>query len=99
METNCAGETVTVVVPVAEPKLAEIVASPTSTPVTTPLAETIAMLVIEDNHVTVDVRTCVLPSVYVPVAVNCWTVPRASEEFAGAITMDCRAAGNTLIEA
>jgi hypothetical protein len=98
METNCAGETVTVVAPVMEPPLAEIVASPSSTPVTAPLAETIATLSMDDNHVTVDVRTCVLPSVYVPVAVNCWIVPSASDESAGVTAIDCRAAGNTVSE-
>ncbi len=30
------------------------------------------------------------PSRYVPVAVNCLTVPRATVEFAGVTTMDCK---------
>jgi hypothetical protein len=34
-----------------------------------------AMLVLEELHVTEEVRSCVLPSVYIPVAVNCKVPP------------------------
>ena len=40
---------------------------------------------------------CVLPSVYVPVAVNCWVDPKGSDGIAGVTTIDTRVAGVTEI--
>ena len=52
-----------------------------------------------DDHVTELVRFCVVPSVYVPVAVNCCVSPLAIERFAGVTAIDWSAAGTTVIVA
>ena len=67
---------------------AVMVALPEPTPLARPLSETVATdgaLVIHDTEV---VRSSLLPLVKVPVAVNCWIVPREIEGFAGAIAME-----------
>ena len=55
---------------VLPPELTVIVADPPAFAVTTP-ALTVATLVLELDHVPVEVRSLVLPSLYVPVAVYC----------------------------
>ena len=42
------------------------------------------------------VRSCVVLSVYVPVAVNCCSVPGAIDGFAGVTAIDTRTAGVTV---
>jgi hypothetical protein len=54
---------------------------------------TVALLEVQ---VTVEVTSCVLPSVYVPVAVNCWAKPRAIAGTCGTIAIDTSAAGFTI---
>jgi hypothetical protein len=50
----------------------------------------VATPVAVDDHVAVLVRSCVLPSLYVPVAVN-WSVPPvARERFGGVTAMDSK---------
>ena len=44
----------------------------------------------------VEVKSCVLPSVNVPVAVNCWFLPRAIEGDGGDTAIETRAAVVTL---
>src|SRR5215813_10206552 len=67
--------TVTVVVPVTEPLAPEIVAvpGPRVFPMPTRPAELFKSITVEslDDHLTVCVRSCELPSVSLPVAVNC----------------------------
>jgi hypothetical protein len=64
-----------VTVNVAEPMIpiveAVIVTLPCATPVANPLMLTVAVDVDEDVQVTALVRFCMLPLLYVPVAVNC----------------------------
>jgi hypothetical protein len=79
--------------------VAEIVVVPIATLAARPLVEIVAMLGEDESQVTVDVRSCVLPSLYVPVAVNCWVVPRPIEMSAGLTAMDCSTAGNTVSNA
>ena len=50
-------------------------------------------------HVTEFVRFCVLPSLYVPVAWYCWSVPSATEAVAGATDSETRAGTPTAIVA
>jgi hypothetical protein len=52
-------------------------AFPSDTPVTNP-ANTVAMPLPEEVQVAEEVRFCVEPSVYVPVAVNCVVLPMVS---------------------
>jgi hypothetical protein len=95
MDANCAGETVSVVDPIIEPFVAEIIVVPMVTLAARPAVEIVAVLVKDESQVTVDVRSCVLPSLYVPVAVDCCVVPRAIEMSAGVTAMDCSTAGKT----
>jgi hypothetical protein len=48
-----------------------------------------------EAHVAVDVRSVVELSVYVPVAANCWEVPKAIEGLGGVTAMDTRAGADT----
>lgn len=80
--------TVSEVEPVTEPRVAEMVVGPAVTPVTTPLASIVATAVADETHVTSAVKSRLLPSVYLPVAVNCCVVFTGIDD----------AAGETLIE-
>jgi len=48
----------------------------------------VATLGADELHAAVLVRFCVLPSLYVPVAVNCCVLPTAIEAFAGVTAID-----------
>lgn len=93
IETSVAGVTVNDVEPVTEPEEAEIVVEPTATLVALPPAAIVATPALEEFQVTDAVRSCVLPSVNVPVAVNACLVPSATDEFAGVTAIDTKAAG------
>lgn len=69
------GVTVSLVDPFTDPEVAVIVLFPGATPVTKPLALTVANAVDEEVQVAEFVKFCVLPSLKVPVAVNCCVVP------------------------
>jgi hypothetical protein len=83
MLTSVASVTVSVVEPaiIETGMVAVIVAVPIPSPLATPsLPEALETLAIEPDDVdqlTVFVRSCVLPSVYVPVAMKPWVVPFA----------------------
>jgi hypothetical protein len=64
-----AGVTVSVALPLIDPDAAVIVTVPLAIPVAVPPL-TVATAVLDDVHVALPVRFCVLPSVYFPVAVN-----------------------------
>jgi hypothetical protein len=64
-----AGVTVSVALPLIEPEAAVIVTEPLATPVAVPPL-TVATAVLDDVQVALPVRSCVLPSVYLPVAVK-----------------------------
>lgn len=71
MLTNVAGVTVRVAEPVMEPDVAVICVVPVAEVSASPRELTDAIAVFADAQLTWVVRFCVLPSVYVPVAVNC----------------------------
>jgi hypothetical protein len=96
METSAAGVTVSAVLPVMLPEVAEIVVVPAATAVARPLAAMVAVAVLDDAQVAVEVRFCVEPSVYVPVAVNCCVSPFAMLGFAGVTAMETSAAAFTV---
>ena len=54
-----------------EGSVAVIVAAPVATAVTRPFDDTVAVAVLEDDHVTDLVKLAVEPSEYNPVAVSC----------------------------
>jgi hypothetical protein len=80
--------TVSPVLPLTDPSVAEIVVVPVATAVARPPAATVATAVFDDAKVTWFVRLCVLPSEYVPVAVNCCVPPTVTVEFAGVTAIE-----------
>lgn len=77
-----------------------MVAFPLFTPVASPFEPEalliVAALVFEELHVTAVVKFWVVPSEYVPVAVNCLVVPLTIEGLAGVIAIEARVAGVTV---
>jgi hypothetical protein len=71
MDTTVAGVTVSVVLPLMLPELAWMVVEPVPAAVARPAVLTVATVTAEELHVAVLVRFCVVPSLKVPVAVNC----------------------------
>ena len=72
------------------PEVALMVVEPAPAEVARPALSMGATVVSEDVQVTDEVRSCVLPSEYVPVAVNCCVAPRVMLESAGAIVRETR---------
>lgn len=68
-------------------------------PVAVPMAKPAALILtaaeFDEAHVAVLVKFCVLPSVNVPIAVNCTVVPLATEELLALMVIDCRVAAVT----
>jgi hypothetical protein len=75
IETSAAAVTVNIVLAVIEPEAADIFVNPMPTVVANPCVFVallmVATVVVSELHCTVLVMFCVLPSVNVPVAVNC----------------------------
>jgi hypothetical protein len=85
-----------VVLPEIDPDDAIIVEEPAATPVARPLAFTVATPVFDESHVTCPVRSWVVLSEYVPVAVS-WTAPPTETlGFAGVIDIEERIADVTV---
>jgi hypothetical protein len=99
METSVGPETVSEVDEVIVFEVAVIVAVPCPALVARPLVPvvllTFATFAFDVAHVTTVVMSCVLPSVYVPVASNCSVVPNATVAFCGLTAIDTNAAGFT----
>jgi hypothetical protein len=96
IETKAAAVTVRLVEPTIEPEVALMVVVPTLALVAPPVALMVATLTVAEAHVTVLVRSWVLPSLNVPVAVNCWLVPRAIEGLLGFTVIEVRTAAVTV---
>src|ERR1039458_9637300 len=88
--------TVSVAVPCTVPEAAAIVVLPTIKPLARPAALIVATGSADELHVTDEVKACVLPSLYVPVAENCSGRPAGTVPFAGVIAMDISAADPTV---
>src|SRR3954451_13736540 len=76
--------------------VAEMFVEPRPWPVARPLPETVAAAVLEEFQVAELVRFWVLPSLKVPVAVNCSVLPLAIEVLGAVMLIDCRVAGVTV---
>src|SRR3990170_832664 len=87
--------TVSVTVAVRLPDWARTVAVPGARAVATPAEETLAMAGSRLVQVALAVRSWVVPSVLVPVAVNCWASPAGSVTAAGVMARLGRGAGVT----
>jgi hypothetical protein len=92
MDTSVAEVTIKEVVAEILPDAAVIVVCPVATEVANPLEPAallmVATAVSDEPQVTDAVKSCVVPSEYVPVAVNCWVVPMAILGFVGLIAME-----------
>jgi hypothetical protein len=95
IELRTAAVTVTVVAPDTPAWVAVMVVVPTPVPVTRPLGLTVARVRSAEVQLTECVRSWVLPSEKVPVAVSCREVPLAMEGPAGVTAIDVRTAGVT----
>lgn len=96
IETSAAGVTVSSVEVVTLPDVAVMFAVPVPTLLAIPALLIVAVEGVSDDHVTVLVRFCVLPSVNVPAAANCCCVPSASEGVAGVMASDTKTAELTV---
>ena len=97
MDTNAAAVTVKVVDPVNPAELALTFAVPVPMLVASPVVFTVALVAVLEVHVADELKSCVLPSLNIPVATNCCFVPKAIEGFAGVTAIDSKAAAVTLI--
>lgn len=88
--------TESVVLPEIVPETASILVDPLPTAIARPVLLIVATVMEEEFHVAVLVRFCVVPSLKVPVAVNCSVFPMAIEGFAGVTAMDANVAGVTV---
>ena len=81
IDTRVAGVTVSVVELLTDPDVAVMVVVPS--PVLTADPEALSIADAAEEFQLTDGRSCVLPSLKVPVAVNCWPVRKAMLAFAG----------------
>jgi len=86
-ETIAAAVTDTVVDPLSPEAVAVILAIPSATGESNPVALTAPTFVLEECQVTVEVRICVVPSEYLAVAENCCVWPRGTWASAGLTEM------------
>ena len=93
---SATGVMVIEVEPLMEPRVAVMVADATAPPVANPPAVMLAVLLFDELQVTELVRLLVLPSVYVPVAVNCCVVPSAIDGLTGVTAIETSAAAVTV---
>ena len=96
IDCSVAAVTVSKVEPLIAPDVALIVEVPTPAPVARPAALMVAVAVVPEDQVTLDVRFCVVPSLNVPVAMNCCVAPLAIDGFAGVTVIDCSVAAVTV---
>src|SRR5262245_62009457 len=82
--------TVSDVVPLTPLSVAEIVVVPDAAVVARPEAEIVATFVSDEAHTACVVRFCVVPSEYVPVAVNCCVAPSATAGALGVTAIELR---------
>jgi hypothetical protein len=93
METTVAAVIVRSVEPAIEPEVAVILAEPIAAAVAMPDALIVARLAEDELHETDDVRSCFVPSLIEPVAVNCCLAPSPIERFAGVTLIAVKTGG------
>ena len=96
IDTSVGGVIVNVVDPLIDPDVAWIVVFPCDTLVANPVPFIVAALAFEEDHNAELVKFCLLPSVYVPIAVNCCVVPAGTDGFAGVTAIDTSVGGVTV---
>jgi hypothetical protein len=95
IEDRVAGVTVMVVFPAILPDAAVMVAIPATTAVASPVLLTVVTEVFEEAQVTCLVISWVVPSEYLPEAVNCLVLPSGTLGLAGVTDIEDRVAGVT----
>ena len=99
MEIDCNVDAVTVRVNEFEVIpfwVAVMLLEPIAAPVARPVVLIFTDAWLDEAQVAVFVRFCVLPSLKVPVAVNCTVVPFAIEVFGALMVIDCNVAAVTV---
>ena len=96
METSVAGVTAKFADALIVLEVAVTMAVPTPVLVASPVVVTVNTVVSLELQAAVLVRSCVVPSVYVPNAVNCCFVPSATEALPGDTASETSAAGVTV---
>ena len=95
MDTADAELTFSTAVPEIAPEVAVMFVLPPAIAFATPAVGDVVLTVategLEELQVAVLVRFCVLLSLYVPSATNCWVVPRAIDGFAGVTAIETNA--------
>ena len=95
-DSVAAAVTVRVAVPEILPEVALMVEVPAALAVARPLLAIVAVVVLDEVQVTCVVINWVVPSEYVPVAVNCWMVPTTLLAVAGVTAIEDRVAAVTV---
>lgn len=75
---------------------AEMLVEPTDFAAASPVGPILTREEFAEDHDAEFVRSCVLPSLKVPVAVSCSVVPSMMDEFAGATAIETRMGGKTI---
>ena len=96
IETRLAEFTVSEVLPVTEPNVAEILVLPTFLAVARPLTVIEAIPTDEDCHLATPVTSCVVPSENVATALYCCVSPRGSAALAGVTAIETTVAEVTV---
>jgi len=93
IDTKVAGVTVSVVELLTDPEVAVMVVFPR--PALSAKPETLSITATSgaDELQVTEGRSCVLPSLKTPVAVNCWPIPKAMLALDGVMTIEVRTAG------
>jgi len=91
-DTSVGAVTVSVALPLTPENMAVMVADPGPLLVAMPLPAIVTALVFDELQVAELVRSLLVWSLYVPVALNCWPSPAAIEDEPGVIWIDCKAA-------
>jgi hypothetical protein len=95
-DTSAGGPTVNVAEPAMVPTVAVIVVLPCPAPDASPPLLTPATVGVDELQVAEPVRSCVLLSLYVPVALYCCDVPSAMAAVAGLTAIDIRTGAVTV---
>jgi len=96
IDCNVAAVTVRTVEPEIDDDVAVMVELPTPAPTASPDELIVAVVGVPEVQITLDVRFCVVPSLNVPVAVNCCVAPLVIDGFAGVTAIDCSVAAVTV---
>jgi hypothetical protein len=96
IEASTAAVTLSVAEPWMVPNVAVTVAVPFATLVANPPLLTVAIAGADEVHVAVLVKFCVVPLLYVPVAVNCSVYPAATDAVPGVTAIETNTAAVTV---